>query len=158
MKWVWFYITDAASILHVTDVVLAAERESATLQCTVDGNPLTGEHVTWKRAGFPMETRTNFSFKNITSSLTVYNLTQDDMGSFYCVVDNGIGNESSKPAYLVIKRKYRMQCNVQRLFSVSPVARALITHSRFLSLQINRSSIYQSRCRRRQRKLAAQQN
>lgn len=84
---------------------MVAERETATLECTVDGYPLTGEHVTWKRAGFAMETKTNFSFKNITSSLTVHNVTQDDMGSFYCVVDNGIGNESSQPAFLVVKRK-----------------------------------------------------
>jgi hypothetical protein len=86
--------------------VLAGERESATLECTVDGNPLSGEHVTWKREGFPMETKTTFAFQNITSSLTVYNVTLDDMGKFSCVVDNGIGNESSQYAYLVVKRTY----------------------------------------------------
>lgn len=85
---------------------MVAEHETAILECTVDGKPLTGEHVTWKRAGFPMETKTTFSFRNITSSLTVYNVTQEDMGSFYCVVDNGIGNETSQPALLVVKRKF----------------------------------------------------
>lgn len=99
------FSADAASIVHITDVVLAGERESATLECTVDGNPLTEEHVTWKREGFAMETKTNFSFKNVTSSLTVHNVTYDDMGSFYCVVDNSIGNESSRAAYLVVKRR-----------------------------------------------------
>ena len=104
-----FLFADAASILHITDAVLADERESATLECTVDGNPLSGEHVTWKRTDFPMGKKTNFSFRNITSSLTVYNVTQEDMGSFYCVVDNGIGNETSKPAYLVVKRTFLLR-------------------------------------------------
>lgn len=100
------FLTDAASILNVTNVVMVGEKESATLECTVDGNPLSTEHVTWKRAGFSMEKRANFSFNNITSSLTIKDVTVDDMGSFYCVVDNGIGNESSKPAFLVVKREY----------------------------------------------------
>ncbi|XP_065200592.1 nephrin-like isoform X2 [Planococcus citri] len=95
----------AASIRKITDVITVGEKETATLECTVDGNPLSTEHVTWKRAGFSMEKRANFSFNNATSSLTIKDVSLDDMGSFFCVVDNGIGNESSKPAYLVVKHK-----------------------------------------------------
>lgn len=102
-----FYIfSDPASILHVSDVVLVAERQTAILNCTVDGNPLSSEHVYWRRDDFPMAAKTRSSFANITSSLTVYNVTLNDMGNFYCVVDNGIGGESNKSAFLVVKREY----------------------------------------------------
>lgn len=53
-----------------------------------------------------MGAKTRSSFANITSSLTVYNVTLNDMGNFYCVVDNGIGSESNKSAFLVVKREY----------------------------------------------------
>lgn len=83
------------------------EGDNAELECTVDGYPLGTEHVMWKRGGgFPMEARTSFQFHNATSVLVVLNVTKEDMGSFQCVVDNGIGNETSVPAFLVVKRKY----------------------------------------------------
>lgn len=52
------------------------------------------------------------SYKNNTFYLVVRGITRKDMGQFFCVADNGIGNEVSQPAYLVVKRKYFIIVNI----------------------------------------------
>lgn len=84
---------------------MVTENEDAELWCTIDAFPLSVEHVTWRRPGFLFETRTMTSFRNNTFYLTVRGVTRKDMGQFYCVADNGLGNETSLPAYLVVKRE-----------------------------------------------------
>ncbi len=97
---------DSAIISAISLAVTVSENEDAELWCTVDAFPLSAEHVTWRRPGFQFDTRTVQSFKNGTSYLTVRGVTRKDMGQFYCVAENGLGNETSRAAYLVIKRKY----------------------------------------------------
>ncbi|XKL66984.1 hypothetical protein PGB90_010404 [Kerria lacca] len=95
----------SATISSISNVVMVTENEDAELWCTIDAFPLSVEHVTWRRPGFLFETRTMTSFRNNTFYLTVRGVTRKDMGQFYCVADNGLGNETSLPAYLVVKHK-----------------------------------------------------
>lgn len=85
--------------------MLVGENEEAELWCMVDGLPLISEHITWRRPGFPFKDRTTIVYKNNTSYLTIKGVTRKDMGPFYCVADNGLGNETSQAAFLVVKRK-----------------------------------------------------
>lgn len=95
-----------ARIIGVTSDTLVSVGEDAHLNCTADGNPLKVDHVTWRREGFPdMSSRTTTVFRNNTSYLTILKATKEDIGAFLCVVDNGLGNETSAPAYLLVKHK-----------------------------------------------------
>ena len=80
--------------------------EDAQLYCTVDGNPLSEENVTWKAKNFKkLDARTTRKFTNSTSYLLVHSPTREDTGAFQCIVNNGIGNETSKSVHLLIKCK-----------------------------------------------------
>lgn len=100
-----FNVTDPASVSGISNEVLVGEGDDAELWCTVNALPLNSEHVTWRRPGFALRERTTSVYKNITSYLTVKDVTKKDMGPFYCVADNGLGNETSQAAFLVVKRK-----------------------------------------------------
>lgn len=88
-------------------MVMVSENEDAELWCVIDAYPLSSEHVTWRKPGFPLDTRTTRSFINNTSYLTVRGVTRKDMGQFFCVADNGLGNETSRAVFLAVKRKFR---------------------------------------------------
>lgn len=95
----------------ISNEVLVDEGEHAELWCTVDALPLISEHISWRRPGFPLRERTAVVYKNTTSYLTVHDVTKKDMGPFYCVADNGLGNETSQPALLIVKRKLLKNSN-----------------------------------------------
>lgn len=81
--------------------------EDATLSCTAEGNPLGDDTITWKRDDFPdFDARTSVVYdKNGTSNLRISRVTRDDLGSFLCIVNNGVGNSSSKEVMLIVKRE-----------------------------------------------------
>lgn len=89
----------------ISNEVLVDEGEDAELWCTVDALPLISDHITWRRPGFSIKERTISTYKNNTSHLTIKGVTRKDMGPFYCVADNGLGNETSQAAFLVVKRE-----------------------------------------------------
>lgn len=96
----------AARIISITTDTLVVTGDDAQLNCTADGNPLKVDHVTWRREGFDdMSSRTSTIFRNNTSYLTIHKATKDDIGAFFCVVNNGLGNETTAPAYLLVKHK-----------------------------------------------------
>lgn len=97
---------------------MAGDGEDAQLWCVVDAVPLAPEHITWKRSGFPMDKRTVATYRNNTSYLTVYSVTKNDMGAFHCVVDNGIGNETSRTAHLIVKRKFSMVTRLRTIHCI----------------------------------------
>ncbi|XP_065200596.1 nephrin-like isoform X2 [Planococcus citri] len=94
-----------ASVSGISNEVLVDEGEHAELWCTVDALPLISDHISWRRPGFPLGERSAVVYKNNTSYLTVHDVTKKDMGPFYCVADNGLGNETSQPALLIVKHK-----------------------------------------------------
>lgn len=82
--------------------------EDATLSCTADGNPLSDDSITWKRDDFPdFDARTSVMYdKNGTSYLRISGVSREDLGSFRCIVNNGVGNVSQKDVMLIVKRKF----------------------------------------------------
>jgi len=103
------FCTDTAVIKETPEFVIVNPGENAHLYCVAEGNPLSESHFSWRREGFSdsdMEHRTKRSYRNGTSYLIVQAPTREDNGNFYCVVNNGIGNETTRPVYLVVKCKY----------------------------------------------------
>jgi len=103
------FCTDTAVIKETPEFVIVNPGENAHLYCVAEGNPLSESHFSWRREGFSnsdMEHRTKRSYRNGTSYLVVQTPTTEDNGNFYCVVNNGIGNETTRPVYLVVKCKY----------------------------------------------------
>lgn len=102
-----FVISDAASIVAISENVIVDQGEEATLSCTADGNPLADDTVTWKREDmddFDMRTSVTYD-KNGTFFLKISDVTREDLGSFQCITDNGVGNTSSRDVMLIVKRK-----------------------------------------------------
>lgn len=81
--------------------------EDANLYCSVQGSPLREEDVVWRNKNLKeLEARTTKTFKNSTSFLVIKSAKREDAGPFQCVVNNGIGNETSKTVQLLIKCKW----------------------------------------------------
>lgn len=104
-------ITDPATVVAVSEKVLVGESDVAQMWCKVEGNPLSGAHVTWKRDNYNIAAKTEVSFKNNTSYLIINHPTREDIGTFHCVANNGLSNQTSKDAYLIVKRKYKYCVN-----------------------------------------------
>lgn len=106
-------VTDAASIAATSENVIVNPLEDATLSCTADGNPLSDNSITWKRDDFPdFDARTSVMYdKNGTSYLRISSVTRDDLGSFRCTVNNGVGNTTYKDVMLIVKRKSNIKLN-----------------------------------------------
>lgn len=82
--------------------------EEATLSCTVDGKPLTEEHIRWERDDYDMDERTTTSFKNGTSYLHIKDAQRNDVGYFRCIADNRVTNPTSRDVLLITKCKYEL--------------------------------------------------
>ena len=102
------HFSDPANIRDAPEFVMVSPGEDAQLYCMAEGNPLSESHVSWRREGFSdsdMEQRTVRTYRNGTSFLMVQQPTREDNGNFICVVNNGIGNESTRAVYLIVKCK-----------------------------------------------------
>lgn len=102
----FFVFLDRATITNTSSGVIVSQGDNAQLWCQIDGHPLGPDHISWTRPNFFFDERTSILLKNTTSYLTILNATQFDSGLFYCVVNNGIGNESSHSVMLIVERKY----------------------------------------------------
>ncbi|KAK9885754.1 hypothetical protein WA026_013625 [Henosepilachna vigintioctopunctata] len=97
-----------ASIIATSENVIASPKEDATLSCSAEGNPLSDDTITWRRNDFEdFSARTSIMYdKNGTSHLRITSVTREDLGNFECVVNNGVGNNStSKNVMLIVKHK-----------------------------------------------------
>lgn len=96
----------------MSENVVVSPKEDATLSCTADGNPLQDDSFTWKRDDIPnFATRTSVTYdKNGTSFLRITGVTREELGSFKCIVDNGVGNSSTRDVMLIVKRKLIVTC------------------------------------------------
>ena len=123
----WFVWTDPAAIVETKSVVMVSEGSDANLECRAVGNPLTTTTVSWRRAGFDMDGRTEQSTGIGTAYLSVSSVTRNDTGPFECVANNGIGGESIERTWLVVK------CKVSSCANSAPIGRPSNCF-RFLSL------------------------
>lgn len=104
----FLFSLDAATIREYPSSVLVTPGEDAQLYCVGDGNPLNDGSFSWRHAQFTesdMDERTSRTYKNGTSYLTVGRPTKDDNGPWDCVLSNGIGNETVRSIYLIVKCK-----------------------------------------------------
>ncbi|KAK4873251.1 hypothetical protein RN001_015280 [Aquatica leii] len=97
----------AATITSISENVIVNGQEDATLSCSVEGNPMKDDTITWKRNDFPdFDARTSVMYdKNGTSYLRITAVTQEDLGNFQCVANNGIGNGTTRNVMLIVKHK-----------------------------------------------------
>lgn len=96
---------DATSIKSISENVIVEPGEDAVLTCTVDGKPLTEEHVKWERLGYDMSAKTMTTFANGTSSLHIKNAQRSDVGNFRCIADNRVTNPTNRDVLLIVNCK-----------------------------------------------------
>ncbi|KAG1691197.1 Nephrin [Nymphon striatum] len=102
-----------ANVTGITSSVMVYEEEDASFECEAVGNPATEDMISWRREGFDLESRTKISHYEGKSYLTVYNISKKDVGAFFCVANNGIGQESVATAYMVLRTKPVIDNNVK---------------------------------------------
>lgn len=80
--------------------------EDAMLSCSVEGKPLTEEHVKWERVGYDMTVKTSTTFANGTSYLHIKDARREDVGNFRCVADNRVANPTNRDILLIVKCEF----------------------------------------------------
>lgn len=121
---------------------MVAPGEDVTLSCSVEGKPLTEEHVRWEREDYDIAERTEATFANGTSYLHIRNAQREDVGNFRCIADNRVANPTSRDVLLIVKCK----CATESLgSSVLPQSLILSLATLFLPSQSLRKSTSQ-RC------------
>lgn len=86
--------------------MIANPGDDATLWCSVEGKPLSEEHVRWERLGYDMSEKTKVTFLNGTSYLHIKNARREDVGNFRCIADNRVANPTSRDVLLIVKCKF----------------------------------------------------
>ncbi|XP_035898919.1 nephrin-like isoform X2 [Anopheles stephensi] len=93
----------AATIKSISEPVIVNPGEDAVLNCTVDGNPLTPEHVRWERKGYDLKAKTTTAYANATSTLVVKDAQREDVGNFRCIADNRVADPAARDVLLIVK-------------------------------------------------------
>ncbi|XP_067629154.1 nephrin isoform X1 [Eurosta solidaginis] len=91
------------TIKAVSENVIVNPGEDAVLSCTVEGKPLTEEHIKWERVAYDMSAKTTTSFMNGTSYLKINSAQREDVGNFRCVADNRVANPTNRDVLLIVK-------------------------------------------------------
>ncbi|XP_055904488.1 nephrin isoform X2 [Eupeodes corollae] len=93
----------APDIESISDGNIFAPGQDAVLSCSINGKPLTEDHVRWERSGYDMATRTTAAFVNGTSYLHIKNVQHSDVGNFTCMVDNQRGAMAQRDVLLIVE-------------------------------------------------------
>lgn len=96
---------DGTTIVNVSENTVVGPGEDVTLSCSVEGKPLTEEHVRWERDDYDMAERTEATFANGTAFLHIRNAQREDVGNFRCIADNRVANPTSRDVLLIVKCK-----------------------------------------------------
>ncbi|KAI8035746.1 hypothetical protein M5D96_011496, partial [Drosophila gunungcola] len=67
------------TIKSVSENIVVNPGEDAMLSCSVEGKPLTEEHVKWERLGYDMTVKTSTTFANGTSYLHIKDAQREDV-------------------------------------------------------------------------------
>lgn len=99
---------------------MAEEGETVVFECAFHANPVTYEGIQWRRetegglevlkrgtevAGVTADWE-EIGGNSVKSRLVLRNVTEGDIGRFYCAVSNGIGEETLKETYLLISSRF----------------------------------------------------
>jgi len=90
----------------VSENIIVNPGEDAMLSCSVEGKPLSDEHVKWERVGYDMTVKTSTTFANGTSYLHIKDAQRADVGNFRCVADNRVANPTNRDILLIVKCKW----------------------------------------------------
>lgn len=101
----------------MSENVIANPGDDATLSCSVEGKPLTEEHVRWERLGYDMGEKTKVTFVNGTSYLHIKNARREDVGNFRCIADNRRANPTSRDVLLIVKCKHQFNLKINRMLN-----------------------------------------
>uniref|UniRef100_A0A182I5V6 Uncharacterized protein n=3 Tax=Anopheles arabiensis TaxID=7173 RepID=A0A182I5V6_ANOAR len=93
----------AATIKAISELVTVDPGEDAILNCTVDGNPLTPDHIRWERDGYDLRAKTTTGYANGTGTLVVKDAQREDVGNFRCIADNRVAAADSRNVLLIVK-------------------------------------------------------
>ncbi|XP_036669807.2 nephrin isoform X1 [Drosophila suzukii] len=91
------------TIKSVSENIIVNPGEDAMLSCSVEGKPLSDEHVKWERVGYDMTVKTSTTFANGTSYLHIKDAQRADVGNFRCVADNRVANPTNRDILLIVK-------------------------------------------------------
>ncbi|XP_069965197.1 nephrin isoform X5 [Bactrocera oleae] len=91
------------AIKAISENVVVNPGEDAMLSCTVEGKPLTDEHIKWERVAYDMTVKTTTSFVNNTSFLHIKDARRGDVGNFRCIADNRVANPTNRDVLLIVK-------------------------------------------------------
>ncbi|GFY74005.1 neurotrimin [Trichonephila inaurata madagascariensis] len=91
-----------AVIFNITESIEIAEGESAQLECSADGNPLSEDTLTWRRQDSSGTPLVSINSEPGHSILTVSNVTRKDAHVLECVADNGVGPPSVRAAHIIV--------------------------------------------------------
>ncbi|XP_054089208.1 nephrin isoform X2 [Zeugodacus cucurbitae] len=91
------------TIKSISENVVVNPGEDAMLSCTVEGKPLTEEHIKWERVAYDMSKKTTTSFVNGTSYLHIKDARREDVGNFRCIADNRVANPTNRDILLIVK-------------------------------------------------------
>ncbi|XP_031640306.1 nephrin isoform X1 [Contarinia nasturtii] len=100
---IYVFVEYGTTIKAVSENVIGKPGDDATLSCTVEGQPLSAEHVRWERLGYDMSEKTKVTFVNGTSYLTIKDAQREDVGNFRCIADNRVANPTSRDVLLIVK-------------------------------------------------------
>ncbi|KAG8193427.1 hypothetical protein JTE90_009645 [Oedothorax gibbosus] len=93
-----------ARITKLTRTTVVGHGETASFECLAIANPFVSRMLEWRRPGFDMS-RTRETVEKGRSKLDVLNVSRADAGTFECVAFNGVGEETSQSAQLIVKFK-----------------------------------------------------
>ncbi|GIY61932.1 uncharacterized protein CEXT_424271 [Caerostris extrusa] len=91
-----------AVVFNITESIEVAEGESAQLECSADGNPLSEDAITWRYQGSTGTQLDSVNTEPGHSLLTIMNATKNDAKKLECIADNGIGVASIRTAQLIV--------------------------------------------------------
>ncbi|XP_049307143.1 nephrin isoform X1 [Bactrocera dorsalis] len=91
------------TIKAISENIVVNPGEDAMLSCTVEGKPLTEEHIKWERVAYDMTVKTTTSFVNNTSYLHIKDARREDVGNFRCIADNRVANPTNRDVLLIVK-------------------------------------------------------
>ncbi|CAI4232579.1 unnamed protein product [Auanema sp. JU1783] len=94
----------SAKIVSISSPIIATLGEMALLECEAEAEPMNKKLLTWMRNDQEM----NASYVGYSRAFLRLNITDETVGEYSCVANNGIGLPDVKYTYLLIKTPPRI--------------------------------------------------
>ena len=97
---IWVYIALPVVSIHPNENITIPEESNVTLWCEATGEGTL--NYQWIRVSQPSS---EVDLKNKETNLTIFNVTVNDTGEYFCKVDNGGTSVSSVGVQVIVKSK-----------------------------------------------------